>query len=87
METKSRYEVIAELEDKKRALIVNRDSLDDVLKGSERELKKMKREIEDKEEDIKNFKDSMKEQKETIQELIKSIDEGLDRFASINKKS
>lgn len=85
MDIKSRYEVIAELEEKKRGLIVQKDSLDKVLKEKERELKELKRDIEDKEEEIKEFKESMKQDKETTSELIKSIDASLDRLTKVSK--
>ena len=85
MEIKSRYEVIAQLEEKKRELIVQKDSLDSKLKGLERELKELKRDLEDKEEEITEFKDSMKEQKATTEELIKSVDASLDRLTKVSK--
>ena len=89
METKSRYEVIAELEEKKRSLILDRDALGDNLKIKQRNLRDLKRELEDRTEETKEYEDSLKEQKETINELIKSVDESLNRFANIgnNKKS
>jgi len=85
MDIKSRYEVIAELEEKKRGLIVQRDSLDKGLKEKERELKELKRDIEDKDEEIKEFKESMKQDKETTTELIKSIDASLERLTKVSK--
>lgn len=86
METKSRYEVIAELEQKKRDCLIGKDSLDNRLKGKERELKELKRNIEDKEEEIKDFKDSMEQERETFDALIKSVDQSLERFAKLNEK-
>ena len=94
METKSRYEVIAELENKKRELIKERDGLNDTLKDREKRLKEMERnksdnimvldrKIEDINEDIKNFKETMAERKETIKELIISVDESLARFGKL----
>ena len=85
MEIKSRYEVIAQLEEKKRDLIISRDSLDSTLKSLERELKELNREVEDKEEQIAEFKNSMKEQKATTEELIKSVDESLKRLTQVSK--
>jgi len=86
METKSRYEVIAELEERKRDLIMDRDSLDRKLKQQERQLVILKRDVEDKEADINEFKESMEQQKNTIDELIKSTDETLQKFMQINRK-
>ena len=85
MEIKSRYEVIAQLEEKKRELIVDRDSLDVTLKSKQRELKELKRDLEDKEEEISDFESSMKEQKITTEELIKSVDASLDRLTKVRK--
>lgn len=86
METKSRYEVIAELEEKKRNLIINRDNLPGELKEKEKELKMLKREVEDKEEENKEFEEAIESQKTTINELIKSTDDSLNRFAELAKK-
>ena len=86
MNTKSRYEVISDLEEKKRDLIKQRDSFDDVLRTQAKELREMKREVEDKEEDIKEFKESLKEKKETIKELIRSVDQSLERFSKLESK-
>lgn len=86
METKSRYEVIAELEEKKRNLIINRDNLPGELQAKEKELKILKREVEDKEEENKEFKEAIESQTATINELIKSTDDSLNRFAELGKK-
>ena len=96
METKSRYEVISELEAKKRNLIRERDGLGDVLKEMEKTVKLLERQkkdsntlmdrkIEDKKEEIENFSKTMEERKETIKELITSIDMSLERFGKIVK--
>ena len=98
METKSRYEVISDLEKQKRELIKERDSLNIALQDKEKELKVTERaksdqmmgwdrKIEDVKEDLENFKSTMEERKETIKELIKSVDESLNRFSQLNKKS
>ena len=47
METKSRYQVIAELEEKKNALIRERDATSDTTKVKELEILNMERQIED----------------------------------------
>ena len=96
VETKSRYEVISDLERQKRELIKERDGLSDELKEKEKELKITERtksdqimawdrKIEDIEEDLENFKSTMEERKETIQELIKSVDDSLQRFNVMQK--
>ena len=97
METKSRYEVIAELEGQKRDLIVERDGLDDEAKVKEnaiRDLKRQKddviigftRKIEDAEAEHTKFTDTMKERKATVSELIASVDDSLKRFNTLNTK-
>jgi len=86
METKSRYEVVAELEQQKRNLIRERDGLDDELKDKEKELKEIKRDVEDKEEEIKDFKSSLVKSKETFKELIASVDDSLKRFNNLAGK-
>jgi len=86
METKSRYEVISELEGQKRTYIRERDNLKDNLKEKQRELKELKREFEDAEEIVKEFKDSLPEKEKTINTLIKSIDDSLARFAKLQEK-
>lgn len=86
METKSRYEVIANLEDKKRELIRERDGLQEEVKKKEFELKQIRRHLEDKEEDLNNFKKSLEEKKSTINELIKGVEDSLERFAKLQEK-
>ncbi len=87
METKSRYEVIADLEKQKRDLIRERDSFTDKVKGKENEIKLLKREVEDAEEDFKHFKETLDERKETIKELIAGIGDSLKRFSTLQTNS
>jgi len=86
VDIKSRYEVISDLEKQKRDLIIQRDSLDEILKGKEKELKELRREIEDKEEEVEDFKSKMTEKKETIIELINSVELSLNRFTKLGEK-
>jgi SMC interacting uncharacterized protein involved in chromosome segregation len=97
METKSRYEVISELESQKRKLIQERDGLNDTLKNKEKMLRDierlkadkivaMDRDIEDINDDLKHFKSTMEDRKVTIVELIKSVDDSLARFSNLPKK-
>jgi predicted nucleic acid-binding Zn-ribbon protein len=85
METKSRYEVIADLEKQKRGLIVEKDSFKDQLQEKEKEIKEAKRDIEDMEDDLKYFKDSIEDRKKTIETMIASIDDSLKRFEGVSK--
>jgi len=84
METKSRYEVIGELEQKKRTLIMEREGFADKVKMKEKEIRDMRRDLEDAEIDLEDFKASIEDRKKVIAELIESMDEALKRF---DKKS
>ncbi len=97
METKSRYEVIAELEGKKRDLIKERDGLKDEARDKENALRDLERQkadtivkydraIEDAKVDMEKFKENMGEKKTTVEELIKSVDESLSRFINLGEK-
>jgi len=86
METKSRYEVVAELEEQKRDLIREKAGLGDEEKKIEKEIKEIKRKLEDKEEDLKNFKDGRKEKTAMIDNLIKTVDAGLLNFSKIHSQ-
>ena len=85
METKSRYEVISDLEEKKRALIKEKDSFKDAIRKREVAIKNGKRQLEDMEEELVNFKESIEEKKATITELIASVDNSLERLSSLSK--
>ncbi len=97
METKSRYEVIAELEGKKRDLIKERDGLKEELRAKQNTLRDLKRKKEDNiqncdraiadaEVDDKAVEDEMEERKVTVKELISSVEESLKRFTGLGEK-
>lgn len=97
METKSRYEVVADLEERKRDLIKERDSFDDELNNKEKEIKLlirqkedniviMDRKIDDAKESLEHFKSRIEDKKTTLNELIASIDKSLERFSNLGKK-
>lgn len=97
METKSRYEVIAELEGKKRDLIKERDSLDEESKAKDKSLVNLERQkvdtivildrqIEDAKEEADRFKTTMTERKVTVEELINSVNDSLDRFGKLGER-
>ena len=97
METKSRYEVISDLENKKRELIRERDGLADQLLNKEKSLKNMERQkedhlrqfernLDDTKADIENFKTTMNERKETINQLIEGVNESLERLGRLTKE-
>ena len=85
IETKSRYEVISDLEEQKRELIRERDGFDDVIKARERRIKDINRALEDKQEDLKDFKAKIKDNEKTLNALIKSVDESLQRLSKLNQ--
>ena len=70
METKSRYEVISNLEDKKRELIQERDSLGDELVSQEKVLKDI---IRQKEDNIMVLDRKIEDQEEAFLEALKAI--------------
>ena len=91
METKSRYEVMADLEERKRKLISERDGLEEALLERQKELKLHDRKVEDLQrqldrqredlvEGISNFEAMMESKKATLNELIASVDQSLARF-------
>jgi len=86
METKSRYEVLAELEAKKRELMINKANIDLVVKQKERHIKELKRELEDNEEELEDYKLRIDEEKKNYDALIQSVDESLKRFTSQSQK-
>lgn len=88
METKSRYDVISELEQKKIALIKEREGYPDKIRAKKREIRELERELDDQKEELKDMEDSIEERKETIKELIDSVDDSLKRLnqSSLSQK-
>jgi len=85
METKSRYEVISDLEEKKREFIKERDSFDDQVRYKLKQIKLAKRQIEDMEEDMEEYEKGIDDRKLTIIELIKSVDASLERLGNMSQ--
>lgn len=83
---KSRYEVISDLEEKKRNLIMERDSFSDKLEVKEQALIESQRELEDQVRALRKYKESIEQRKATIQELIVSIDDSLKRLGNLDNK-
>lgn len=86
METKSRYEVLAELEAKKRELMINKANIDLIVKQKERDIKELKRDLGDKEEDLEDYESRIDEEKNNYDALIQSVDESLKRFTLQSQK-
>lgn len=82
METKSRYEVIAEMEEKKRDFIVQRDGADLLTWAKKKEIKNLKRQLEDKEEELVEFIKQIDARKATLDILIEGMDDTLSRFGN-----
>jgi len=82
METKSRYEVIAGLEEQKRNLIKQRDAFPKQIKAKKDDIKQVVRRLEDMNDDLKFFVESVKDNKQTINDLIESVDLSLKKFDS-----
>jgi len=80
METKSRYEIIAELEEKKAKLINAKASLG----LTETQLKM---EIEKAEEALKDFIEQKDIQAQNIEDQLESINNSLERFNSQKKQN
>lgn len=93
METKSRYEVIADLERQKRELIREKDELDDNVKVKEREVLNLKRTKEDESKLKENFalnqkikEENLKREQDEFDFKIKNAEEVLDREISDAKE-
>lgn len=80
METKSRYQVVAELEETKRKLIAERESFPDVIKNKKRLIKMSERQLEDMKEDLAELEKTIEDRKAVIIEQIASIEDSLKRF-------
>ena len=74
METKSRYEVISDLEKQKRDLIRERDGLDDEVKKKERSVKNLERQKEDITLQKKSFDMKQEEQKKSLEREKEEFD-------------
>jgi uncharacterized protein HemX len=78
METKSRYEILKELNDKKQNYIIEKSRIDDVIKAKERKLKQMSRDLEDLKEEIAEMKSKVKEQEKTYDILIAEVEKSIE---------
>lgn len=85
METKSRYEIISELETKKRDLIFKKSNIHLVLRQKEKEVKAHERVLEEKKEELEDYKSRIEDEKEMFDQLIASIDDSLQRIQGQGK--
>lgn len=89
METKSRYEVLKELQDKKMQLVTEKAALKDQVAAKEKEIKMFKRAMEDKSEDLEVFKKSLPDKETTYNILIEQAEaaiKNLSEFGSQKKQ-
>ncbi len=86
METKSRYEVIADLEKQKQDLIREREGFKDIIKNRDYEILQIERALEDKKKAVDEYKAEVDDRKVVIEELIKGVDESLERFGKLQSK-
>lgn len=77
METKSRYAMIAEQEDKKRDLMQQKRTLDAKDFEFKKTLKSMSRQMEDYQETYDEYKRTLKDEKAVLDTMIESIDSSL----------
>jgi hypothetical protein len=84
METKSRFEVLKELNDKKESLLREKNTLDEQLLAKKREYKKNQRIMEDAVEEISQFEKSIPDKKNYIDELIKATEASISSLQQIN---
>lgn len=87
METKSRYQVIAELEEKKNALIRERDATSDDTKEKELEILNMKRQIEDIEVQKTDFAFQQKNSKAALDREQEDFEFKIKNTESIFKRN
>lgn len=82
MDAKSRYQIISELEEKKRKIIQDKENFE--LKGNEfeRNLKNMRRQIEDYQDAYAEYKKDKDKRVKTFDVMINSIDESLQKINS-----
>ena len=80
METKSRYQVIMEMENAKMNLIKGKQKLTEEFEALHDKKKELYRDMEDCKEEIKRFEDSRADKEKIIDAQLKSIEESLKTF-------
>src|SRR3990167_3847929 len=84
METKSRYEILKELNDKKEALMREKESIELAKFNYLKEIKKRERELEDYKEGVEAWKKNIPRQIELITDLIKSVDASINSLSEVH---
>ena len=85
METKSRYEVMTDLQATKQTLMRQKLDLDQEVLNKERDIKNHKRALEDKEEDLMLFKAKLGDKKVMLDSLIKSTEESIAQLQQMSQ--
>lgn len=83
METKSRYEILKELNEREQSYIVGKSQLKDKLAEMERTIKTMKRNLEDFEEDTTRFKTDLQEKERTYDTLIAEVGNSIEGLSKL----
>lgn len=81
LDTKSRFEVMAELENKKRQLIEQKAGLSQEVKQREKNIRELERRIADDKLELEEFKESLEERRTMLDTLIKSAEDSLNKIA------
>ncbi len=84
METKSRFEVLKELNDKKEVLMRERNKLDTDTIAWEKEQKRLNKELTDFEVQYETFNQLLPTQRKNIDSLIKSVEESIESLQRVN---
>lgn len=84
METKSRYEIMNEMNERKQGLIIKKANLKEELRHRQKEVKAKERALEDLKDDVKAFEESMKEQEQAYDLLIKEVDNSMEKLAQLH---
>jgi len=78
METKSRYEILKELNDKKQGYIISKSQLKEQVHQKELEVKQMTRDLEDLKEELVHLQSNVKDNGETYDVLIKEVEKSIE---------
>lgn len=85
METKSRYEVINELEQQKREFLERKQQLKQQLRDKRVHIRNIERGLEDLREEIKEFEQDIPDREIAIDAMIESVNQGLERMSAISQ--
>ena len=84
MEKKSRFEVLKELNDKKEALLREKNGLNEQVLQKKKQIKADERIVEDQKEELVEFEKNIPEKQSYIDELIRATDASIESLQKIN---